>query len=388
MNIGVFFGSRSPEHDVSIITGELVISGLKSLGYPVTPIYIGKDGRWYSDEKLSAIQFFQNPEKNRLIKKFGALTLDVEKSVGKLVLKRKGLGGKAIAIDFAFPAIHGANGEDGTIQGLFEIFNIPYAGCDVTSSALTMDKILTKLLLQQQKIPTPEFVFFDRRDWLKNEEVMLASISKLSWPVFVKPPRLGSSIGISKAKNQKELEFGIEVALHYGDQVLVEEGVENLMDITCFLIVNSDPVPSLLQESVFGSELFSYEEKYLKGGGAQLGKAKNNLVIPARLDEKTTNAIQETAKQVFKTTGCSGIGRVDFLYDKKTGKFYVSEVNTLPGTLYHHLWKATGWDLSKVLSELIRLGMEKYASRNKLTATFESDILTKANFTKLKIDSK
>src|SRR3989338_4442049 len=114
MNIGVFFGSRSPEHDVSIITGELVISGLKSLGHPVTPIYIGKDGRWYSDEKLSAIQFFQNPEKNRLIKKFGALTLDVEKSVGKLVLKRKGLGGKAIAIDFAFPAIHGANGEDGT----------------------------------------------------------------------------------------------------------------------------------------------------------------------------------------------------------------------------------------------------------------------------------
>ncbi len=380
MNIGVFFGSRNPEHEVSIITGQLIISGLKGLGYNIVPVYLGKDGGWFLGDELSSIDFFRKTQ-NRL-SDLGKFYLDMEKSKGKMVFRKKGwLASKIITIDVAFPAFHGQNGEDGTIQGLFELLDIPYVGCGVAASAVAMDKVLTKLLFERHGFPTAKFVYFYENEWEKEKERISREISgKLAWPVFVKPSRLGSSIGISKADNAKELEFAIEVALHYDSKVLVEEGVKNVMDVTCAVLGDKNPKPSLLQESVFGDEFFSYEEKYLKEGGAQFGKSQSNIVIPARLDPDTTEKIRQLAVKVFSAFDCSGTARVDFLYDKDSNRIYVNEINTLPGTLYHHLWKASGIELGQLLKELITLAQERRKENKKLKLTFESDILKRADW--------
>jgi D-alanine-D-alanine ligase len=381
--IGVFFGSRSPEHDVSILTGQLIISGLKKCGYNVIPIYIDKKGKWYSDPKLASMKFFtQNP--TNLNKKLEGFNIDFNKSTGKMV-KQSGFLKGNVVFDIAFPAFHGQNGEDGTFQGLCEILNVPYVGCDVTSSAITMDKVLTKMIYKANNIPTVDFISLNLNEWRLDKKSVLQKIKKLNLPVIIKPARLGSSIGISKAKNQKELEFGIEVALHYDEKVIVEKAVEDLMDVTCCLIGNDDPIPSLLQESVFSSGFFSYEDKYLKGGGAQTGKATQNIIIPARLDKKTTKEIQNAAIEIYKLFGCSGIARVDFLYDKGSKKWYANEVNTLPGTLYHHLWKATGIEFEDLLKKLISFAEEKYQKKKQITYTFNSNILTQASSNKLSL---
>jgi len=385
--VGVFFGSRSPEHDVSIITGQLIISTLKKIGYQVTPVYITKQGAWMIGEDLGSIKTFSDPEsKVEQNKKFYEYSIDLEDSVGKIVFRKKGIIGKAIEIDIAFPATHGSYGEDGTLQGLFEMLGVPYVGCDVPASAIAMDKALTKTVMEQAGVPTTKFLTFTKKEWEQDAEKIKDRVKNdFSWPVFVKPVHLGSSIGIGKVKNQdiKDLEFKVEVALHYDNKVLIEEGVENVMDVTCCLLGNETVKPSLLQESVFNSDLFDFETKYLQDGGAQLGAAQNSLVIPARLDATTTKAIQDTAVQVYTSLGCSGIARVDFLYDQQSKKFYSNEVNPLPGTLYHHLWKASGVSIEQVVEELIRLAGEKQEQKKHITSTFESNILKQLDSTKL-----
>ncbi|MEI6587389.1 MAG: D-alanine--D-alanine ligase family protein [Candidatus Moraniibacteriota bacterium] len=386
MNIGVFFGGKSPEHDVSIITGQLIISELKKMQHNVVPIYLGKNGEWYVSQELGTLKFFQDSQKDKKLLEFSKVSLDLEKSQGKMVFQKKGFMGQAIEIDLAFPAFHGSNGEDGTIQGMFELCNLPYVGCDVASSAIAYDKILTKTYYKSTGTATANFMFFSKKDWDKNRTEIIANIKNaLRYPLFVKPPKLGSSIGISKAKDDKELEFAIEVALHYGEKVLVEEGVENLMDITCCVIGNDELKASLIQESVFESELFDFKEKYLVDGGAQLGNATDSLVIPARLDEDTTKNVQELAKEIYLGVGASGIARVDFLYDTASKKVYANEINPMPGTVYHHLWKASGLELDALLKKLIDFAVERHREKNKFKYTFDSDMMSFANSVKLKL---
>lgn len=383
--IGVFFGSRNPEHDVSIITGQLILSGLRKLDYPVVPVFLDKQGRWYVGEQFGHLGQFSDP-KSTFNGKDKQWVLDMEESVGKLVFQKKGFGGKKLVVDLAFPAFHGQNGEDGTFQGLCELLNVPYVGCDVASSAITMDKVMTKLLYRAAEIPGTDSIFFTKKEWETSKKGIIGNIIKtLQLPVIIKPARLGSSIGISKAKTEKELEFGIEVAFHYDEKVIVEVCISNLMDVTCAVIGNGDPIPSVLQESVFGDDLFSYKDKYLTDGGAQLGNAKNSIVIPARLDKDTTKKIQDIAVRVYRLIGCSGIARVDFLYDTKTKEIYANEVNTLPGTLYHHLWKASGIELPELLTKLIGYAEERYTQKNSYTHTFNSDLLKFANSVKLQV---
>ncbi len=261
------------------------------------------------------------------------------------------------------------------------MFGIPYVGCDVPSSAVSMDKALTKIVMRQAGIPTTKFVYFTKNEWERNKELVNKRISELKYPLFVKPVHLGSSIGIAKVKNQdlKDLEFRVEVALHYDNKVLVEEGVENVMDVTCCIIGNDDLTASALQESTFASDLFDFEEKYLKGGGAQLGKSQGGVIIPARLDAGVTSAIQNTAKEVYRALGCCGIARVDFLLDKSSNKFFANEVNPLPGTLYHHLWKASGVEFGQLLQKLIAFAEARYQQKRSVTFTFESNVLKHLN---------
>lgn len=376
--IGVFFGSRSPEHDISIITGQLIISGLAGMGYPVVPVYLSKEGDWYVGEKFGSIDFFkQDPLK---LSKNDRYTLDMDVSGGKLIFYKRGLlGMQAKIIDIAFPALHGQMGEDGTIQGLFDLLNVPYVGCGVTASAVTMDKVLTKERYRSHSIQTTPYVALTKNDWATDSRAVLRQIGEqLTWPLFVKPARLGSSIGIEKVEDKENLERAVEVALHYDTKALVENAVDSVMDVTCAVLGNEDPRPSLLQESLYADALFSYEEKYLKKGGAQLGKAENSLVIPARLDPGTTETIQGMAVTIYKLFECSGTSRIDFLVNTKTKEVFANEVNTMPGTLYHHLWRASGVSLNELLEELLDLSMERYRARGKLTTTFSSNVLAQA----------
>lgn len=386
MNIGVFFGSRNTEHDISIITGQMIISGLKGLNYEVIPVYINKGGEWMIGKELGQLTNFTDAEKKISHgSKFKQYYLDLEKSNGKMVFRQKGLGGKTITIDLAFPALHGAYGEDGTIQGLFEMMNIPYVGCGVAASAIAMDKTFTKQLCQANTLPTTKFISIDKSEWEENRKGLLEKAAKeLKWPVFVKPVHLGSSIGIAKVKDISGLEQKIEVGFYYDDKVLVEEGVSNLMDVTCCIIGNDKLRASVLQESVFTSDLFNFEEKYLKDGGSQLGKAEDGLVIPARLPEETTKKIQEMAKTVYKALGCKGIARVDFLYNKETKEIFVNEVNPMPGTLYHHLWKESGIGLPELLEKLINYARELHKEKESLSHVFKSSVLTNLSGGKLK----
>lgn len=376
--IGVFFGSRSPEHDISIITAQLIISTLKEMHHHVVPIYIDKEGRWLIDNKLGSLKTFTSGES--LPNSFQEYYLDLENSHGKMVFKKKGFAGNEIKIDIAFPALHGSFGEDGTIQGLFELVQIPYVGCDVASSAVAMDKVFTKQICETNNIPTAPYVYSTRENWNLNNEI------EIPFPVVVKPAHLGSSIGISKANNKEELKQALEVAFHFDDKVLIEKCIENLADITCCVLGNADKIEtSELQESIFNKDIFSYEEKYLEDGGTQLGNATANIHIPARLEKNTTEDIKMTARKTFLALGCYGIARVDFLYDTKSQKYYVSEVNPLPGNLYKHLWEKSGMKLKEVLEKLLLMAQQREEDRKNRTYTFKSDILKYANSIKLQL---
>lgn len=377
--IGVFFGGRSPEHDISIITAQLIIAGLKKLGHAVVPIYLDKEGHWLVGEELGSIAFFQQPSRNTT--SLQHWQIDLAGSFGKIVFRTLSWRSKSLTIDLAFPAFHGQNGEDGTIQGLFEIFNVPYVGCDVTSSAITMDKVLTKQLYAALHVPTTKFLAVQKSAWQQNRDGVTKNILEtLRLSLFVKPARLGSSIAVAKVRDRKELENALDVAVYYDEKVIVEEAVENVVDVTCAVLGNDNPQPSLLMESLFQDTFFSYEDKYLKGGGAQLGKAKNNIIIPANLDAATTTSIQQTAVRVFKNFGCSGIARVDFLYDRMSKTAFVNEINTLPGTLYHHLWEKSGVPLSELLTRLLQSAQKRHTRKQSLTHTFNSPILQQVHW--------
>ena len=390
MNIGVFFGSGSVEHDISIITGNLIINGLKGLGYSVVPVYITKQGRWMLGEELGDLKLLTGPNE-KIPAELSEYYLDMQESVGKMVFKKKGIMGKTIVVDLAFPALHGTYGEDGTIQGLFEMFGLPYVGCGVPASAISMDKVLTKQQYIVNNIPTTKFVHFLKSDWDKNQQSVIQLITEsLKFPVFVKPVHLGSSIGIGKAKDEKELEQKIEVALYYDHKVLVEEAVDNLMDVTCCVIGNnsSNIRASLLQESVYTKDMFNFEDKYITDGGSQTGKAQNKLVIPARLDDELTKQIRDTAVKVYLAVECSGIARVDFLVNTQTKEFFANEINPLPGTLYHHLWKASGIELNSLLKMLIDFAQEEYKEKRSVNFIFESSVLKNLGGSKAKLSQK
>ncbi|MCX6794662.1 MAG: D-alanine--D-alanine ligase [Candidatus Falkowbacteria bacterium] len=377
-NIGVFFGGKSPEHDISVITGQLIISVLKKMPeYKVIPVYLDKQEKFYINEKLGSLSFFSAAAYQDQLVKFGSYNLSLDDSRDCLVFNKRGLfSQKTIKIDLVFPAFHGNLGEDGSMQGLLNIFGVPYVGCEVAASGIAMDKILTKIFYQGLGIPTTKFISYSRSQWAEKRALILEEIKQsLQWPVFVKPPHLGSSIGITKVSNFVDLEQACEVALHYDDQLLVEEGVTDLADITCAVRGYKNPQASLLQESSFSSDLFSYEDKYLSDGGAQLGKAEKKIIIPANLDEATTKSIQDMSLKIFRALGCSGIARFDFLYNKANRQYFANEINPFPGTLYHHLWQKSGVEIDQLIRGLISDALVRHAEKKNSAYSFSSEVL-------------
>ncbi|PIQ68991.1 MAG: D-alanine--D-alanine ligase [Candidatus Taylorbacteria bacterium CG11_big_fil_rev_8_21_14_0_20_46_11] len=374
--IAVIFGGKSAEHDVSIITAHIpIIDSLKAAGnFHIWPIYITKEGDWYSDKAMNDLKFFKQPDYEAILKKQKKLQLSFDNG---LTIIWPGFHEKKVKIDVVFTAMHGTYGEDGSLMGFLRMANVPFVGSDMTASAVAMDKAFTKQVLEHEGVPVVPFVWFTKKEYEQNKQLFLEKIARLKYPLFVKPVHLGSSIGMTKVKNAAELENAIEVALHYDDKVLVEEGVENLIEVTLPIMGNDELTLASVERPLNKTEFFDFKDKYLSGGKKGGGVNNQYSEIPANIGDDLTKQVQELGKRTYKILGCAGTARVDFLIDDLTKKVFVNEVNLLPGSLYAHNWKKSGVSGVELVTKLIALAEERFSAEQKLTHTFSSDILSK-----------
>ena len=385
LRVGVLFGGRSGEHEVSLLSAASVLNAIDKDKYEVVPIGITKEGRWLTAEHAERLLTGQHearplragdPEVTP-----GAAVLEKGEAVvvpPEPVRRERGLvpfqseamtrraSDRAINVDVIFPVLHGTFGEDGTIQGLLELADIPYVGAGVLGSAAGMDKDIMKSLFRAAGLPIVKHVTFLRSEWEVNPKKVQKTVeSKLKYPVFVKPANLGSSVGITKAHNRKELPACIDEAAKFDRKIIVEEGVggakKKAREIECSVLGNDQPQASVPGEIVPIKEFYDYAAKYLDEG--------SELVIPAKLTKSETRKVQQLATAAFQAVDCSGLARVDFLMDPKTRKIYLNEINTMPGftaiSMYPKLWAATGVSYPDLIDRLIQLGLERHAEKMK-----------------------
>ncbi|HTY38409.1 MAG TPA: D-alanine--D-alanine ligase family protein [Bacteroidota bacterium] len=364
IRVGVIFGGRSAEHEVSIVSAASVIKALNKKKYEVLPIGITSEGRWLSSAKALDL-LKQRADIEHLPEHI--LVPDPRKQ-GLVELKDSSAQVTPQQIDVAFPVLHGTYGEDGTIQGLFELADIPYVGSGVLGSAVGMDKVVQKQLLRQMNIPVTPDEWFLMHEFAKNQKKIISLIEKnLHYPCFVKPANLGSSVGISKAHNRRELMEAIRLAGEYDMKVLVERSVENAREIECSVLGNDDPIASVPGEIVPSNEFYDYDAKYVDG--------KSTAVIPAPLPGSVVKKIQKYAVESFRAVNCSGMARVDFLVARKSNRIVLNELNTIPGftsiSMYPKLWQASGLTYEDLLDQLVQLALERHKTKMTLKTRYE-----------------
>ena len=389
MNIAVFFGSRSCEHDVSIVSALQCIEATKAAGFNVTPVYISRDGLWYTGEPLENIETFR--EFNPMTKGITRVTLDVTANAGDLWAwppQRAGLFAKVPAplchIDCVIPVFHGWHGEDGTIQGLLEMANIPYASSGVLGSAIGMDKIAMKQILRGAGFPVLDFVWFTREQLKKERQAVIERVEKeIKYPAFIKPAALGSSIGVSRAKNREELERALDVAASYDRRILVEVGVVHPVEINCAAVGYGEDVRASVCEMPVPSSndtFLDFWQKYLRNastkGEDSRGMKSLSRVVPAPIGDELTGRIQTMTCDIFKLLDCCGTVRVDFILDQND-MLFVNEPNTIPGSQAFYLWKASGLDFPKLIEKMVEDALRAHADKNSSVFAYDSSILKK-----------
>lgn len=389
LKIGVIFGGKSVEHEISIITANQAISNLNKEKYEIVPIYISKSGKMYTGDGLLDLKEFKNLEK--LKNKCEEIVLANDGNKANVIAVKSKIFSKNIInnIDLAFPIMHGTNGEDGAIQGFLEILGIPYIGPDVLASSIGMDKIMMRRILKEQQIPSLDYVAFYALDFISKEEKYIKEIEeKISYPVIVKAGNLGSSVGIKKAKNKSELIEAIEFAMEFSDRIMVERAIQNLKEINCSVIGNMiDAVPSICEEPIGSDEILSYTDKYVgktktKGGIKSEGMATAQRKVPAEISNDMNKKIQELAVKTFKVLGCNGVSRIDFMIDLDDNSIYVNEINTIPGALSYYLWEATQKTFEEELDELVELAFKRDRERQNRTYSYDQNILALGNGSK------
>lgn len=382
--VAVIFGGKSPEHEVSVITGLQAIENIDREKFDVLPIYVAKDGRWFSGQELLKIETYRNlgliPDKAT---QEAVVPSDEEK--GLMPLAKASLNpfkkNESQPIDVILSTFHGGIGESGSFQGMFDIMNVPYVGPSVLGGALSMDKVVMKQLFLQNGLPITKYLWFNRSMFEKDRTSVLQSIEKeLHYPLFIKPSNGGSSIGTTKAHNKKELENAIEVACLFDRRFIVEESFENSREINISVIGNTgaELMTSVCEEVFSSGEVLTYEDKYVGGGkkaGASKGMASTKRKIPADLPKAVEEKIQSLAKQAFSVLESGGVARVDFLVNKKSHEVVVLEINNPPGSMAYYLWEASGLPFKDMLTKLIDLAVERYDEIQKNTTMFSSNIL-------------
>ena len=398
------FGGVSPEHEVSIISSLQAIAAMDRERFEPIPIYIGKDGAWYTGEELFELDNYQDLDALRSVARrvglvpgdFGTLELFELSAVKRFRQPRRW------KIEVMFLGLHGGPGEDGSVQGLCSAFNVPFTGSDVAGSSIGIDKVISKYLSRDAGIPIVDFVDFRESDWGSREEEWLDRIeNELGYPVIVKPSRLGSSIGIALAGSRDELDAAIEEALRYDDKIVVEHAVVSLREINCAVL--GDPntaVASVLEQPVRseGQALLSYEEKYMRGGrkgkggsgrGSKqpsdvAGMASLDRIIPAPLEADRTEEIRALAVQIFQLFECSGVARIDFMIDESTGDVYFNEINTIPGSFSFYLWEPSGIPFKELITRMIELGIDRHRARNGRIRSYDVNLLSQRSLQGLK----
>ncbi len=382
--IAVVFGGRSAEHDVSIITAlSSIIKPLElTKQYHVIAVYIAKDGRWFTGDKLKDVHLYQGPKLEAYLSQTKPTGVVFDDGLKLLVPTR--VGRKEVAIDMVFPAMHGTYGEDGALMGLLDMAGVAYVGCGVAASAIAMDKVLAKQLAVANDIPVSAFLSFQKAAIASNTPAIVKQITaKLKYPIFVKPAHLGSSIGITRVQNNTELKNALEVAAHYDNLVIVEEAVQNLIEVTLPIIgLANSPQPALLEKPLTVAEdFFDFDTKYLQGGKKGGGKkggtngSQGYSQIPAKLPKDIYAQAEQVGLAVYTAFGCSGIARVDMLIDSKAGKVYFNEMNPLPGSLYAHNWAQAGVSKIALVEKLIEYAGIRHAERQQLATTFDTNFL-------------
>lgn len=354
--VGVVFGGRSGEHEVSLVSARSIISGLESNGHLVRLIGITRDGRWFSGNHC--LEFFQKNDYHALPEAH----VSIDPTHPGLVVD-----GKRERVDVYFPVLHGPYGEDGTIQGYFEMARVPYVGADVFASACGMDKIMTKRLWKEAGLPVVPFLVFSRKQWGKNPKEIVQEIISFGLPCFVKPARLGSSVGITKVKAEPALKGALTIATTYDSKILVEQAV-HAREIECAVLGNDIVEASLPGEVIPGGEFYDFYDKYIN--------EQAKTIAPAELPEVQMQEIQDLAKKAYKAIDCSGYARVDFLMDRATGKLFLNEINTIPGftsiSMFPKMWEASGLSYKDLIQKLLDLSLERFSEHGKTKRTFDS----------------
>ncbi|MFN8491402.1 MAG: D-alanine--D-alanine ligase family protein [Caldilineaceae bacterium] len=369
LRVGVLLGGRSSEHEVSLASARNVIDALQKAGHTVVPIGITPQGRWLTTGDPLALLTGEVARENKqpvtLNGQNGAHTANEAWAL----LPQASQDAPLPAIDLIFPVLHGPYGEDGTVQGLLEMANLPYVGAGVMASAVGMDKAIAKQLFAQAGIRQADFAVILRKTWHAQPEQVMAQVeAQFIYPVFVKPANLGSSVGISKARNRAELSEAITLACRYDRKILVEMAVPNAREIEVSVLGNDEPRGSLPGEIIPGHEFYDYEAKYVDDS--------SRLLIPAPLEPAMVTLVQQTALRAFQAADCAGLARVDFLLDDASQTLYLNEINTMPGftriSMYPKLWEASGISYPELVNCLLELALERHADRLQNCTTRES----------------
>ena len=375
-NIGVFFGGCSTEHEISVISASQAMSAIDRAVYDVTPIYITKQGEYYTGDALLDVANYRNIPS--LLKKCKQVYLRPVKGDFNVYLTKKPIFGSNIAakLDVAIPVLHGSYGEDGTFEGILDAMGIPYAGCNVLASANGMDKITMKMILQACDVPVVDYVWFTDGQWRSNKEALIEKIeSKLGYPVIIKPSNLGSSVGIGRAINRETLIERINEAERYSARIIVEHMVENLHEVNCSVLGDCDEYEtSVCEEPIKSGEILSYEDKYMGGTKGAKGMQASQKRIPADLPEEVSSRIRFLAGETFRVLSCHGVSRVDVIMDADNGEIYVNEINTIPGSLSFYLWEATGLSFDKLMDRLVKLALKRQRQNNTKTISYDQNI--------------
>lgn len=377
-NVGVFFGGRSVEHEISVISALQAINAFDQSKYNVIPVYISKQGRWYTGPLTLDIRNYKDmkslcerSEEVYMRPEFGDYKLYRANPGGGIFSKKNPVYDE---LHVAIPVLHGSHGEDGMFEGLLETIGIPYAGCDTLSSANGMDKITMKMILRSEGIPVVDYVWFTDKEWIDKREAIVDRIEeRLGYPVIVKPANLGSSVGIGKATDRDALIEKVNNAEKFSQRIIVEHMIEDMMEINCSVLGDADDhQSSVCEEPISKGDFLSYEEKY--GGGAKAGMQASEKKIPADIPDEMSKAIQKMAGETFRVLSCHGVSRVDVMVDRKDNGIYVNEINTIPGSLSYYLWEESGISFTQLMDRLVSLALKRKRETDRKTFTYDANI--------------
>ena len=385
IRVGVFFGGKSVEHEVSVISAIQAINAFDQSKYEIIPVYITKNNELYTGEYAGKIEEYRNIP--ALLKKSTRVIMVNDGNKTKLVCyPMKKFGDSTVAeIDVAFPIVHGTNVEDGALQGYFQTLNVPYVGCDVISSAVGMDKYVMKTVLKDNGIPVLDCVTVIASEFNRNPDAVVEKIKeKVGLPAIIKPINLGSSVGIKVGRDEESLREALDYAFGFSGKILAERAITELREINCSVCGDCDEAKaSECEEPVSTDEILSFEDKYVSGGSKNEGSKSSGMAslkrkIPADISEEMRREIRDMSVKAFKCLGCCGVARIDYMLDVVQNKIYLNEINTIPGSLAFYLWEPLGTKNSQLLDIMVTLAIKRDRELRNLNFTFESNILAEA----------